>query len=117
LAEDAVSYGTEIQHGITYVDSKTGKRDPSKLPSDMFADSQKITEKRKATFTEFENAGFEKVIAGEATKAERKALVRSVKNKLKPKKKRGGIDIKPAADSCPLPGTIADICASSEVTA
>jgi hypothetical protein len=83
----------------------------------MFADSQKITEKRKATFTEFENAGFEKVIAGEATKAERKALVRSVKNKLKPKKKRGGIDIKPAADSCPLPGTIADICASSEVTA
>jgi len=47
LAEDVVSFATEAQHGITYIDPKTGKRDPAKLASDMLADSQKITEKRK----------------------------------------------------------------------
>jgi hypothetical protein len=138
LAEDVVSYATEANYGPSYCHPETGKLYPSPAPSDMLTGSQKVTDERKATWTDFEDAELDRLVAKKvalaaakrkatttaerealtperkALTAERKSFVRSMKNKRKANKKRGTIDIKAAADFCPLPGTIADICASSE---
>jgi hypothetical protein len=46
----------------------------------MFADSQEVRDERKR-WSDFENAKFDKIADGNATKAERKAFVRSMKGR------------------------------------